>query len=75
MKVLQKNALTRKALGIRVIEFKFYRAGKSHWRIALESGEAFPISTFNFASEATVLRLAAEKLAADGKQVIYPKGA
>lgn len=74
MKVSQKNALTQKALGIRSIEFKFFRAGKAHWRVVLESGEEFTVTIGNLGTETGVLRLAAEKLAKDGRQVLYPKG-
>ena len=72
--IFSKNALTRMALGIRSIEFKHYRAGSAHWRVTMEDGEELSITTHNFGSESTVLRLAAEKLAKSGRAVSYPKG-
>ena len=61
--------------GIVRIEFKHYRAGSAHWRIVLEDGQEFSVSTHNLGTERTVLRLAAEKLAKAGRVVSYPKGA
>lgn len=75
MNVPQKNKMIREALGVTDIEFKFYRAGSSHWRVKLETGEEFSFAAPNLATESTVLRLTAEKLAKLGRQVHYPKGA
>jgi hypothetical protein len=70
--IYARNALTRLALGIRSIEFKCYRAGRAQWRVLLEDGEEFSVSTHNFGTESTVLRLAAEKLGKMGRAVTYP---
>jgi hypothetical protein len=75
MNVATKNERTKAALGIARIEFKFYRGGRAQWRVVLTDGKEFNVSTHNFGSESTVLRLAAEKLAASGRGVSYPKGA
>ena len=75
MNVAAKNERTKAALGIRSIEFKFYRAGRAHWRVVLNDGTEFSVSTHNFGTESTVLRLAADKLAKMSRGVSYPKGA
>jgi len=75
MRVWEKNERTKAALGIARIEFKCYRAARAQWRVVLVDGEEFSVSTHNFGTESTVLRLAAEKLAKMGRGVQYPKGA
>jgi hypothetical protein len=75
VRVRQKNARTRAALGIRDIEFTVYRANRAHWRVVLNDGEEFTVTTHYFGTESTVLRLAAEKLAKMQRGVEYPKGA
>lgn len=75
MNIFAKNERVKSALGIRLIEFKHYRAGSAHWRVILEDGEELNVITHNFGTESTVLRLAAEKLAKSGRGVSYPKGA
>lgn len=75
MNVFRKNARVQAALGIARTEFKFYRAGNAHWKVVMQSGEAFTVVTHNLGTESTVLRLAAEKLAKMGREVQYPKGA
>lgn len=75
MGITAKNELTKKALGIARIEFKFYRAARAQWRIVLDNGEQFSVSTHYFGTESTVLRLAADHLAKAGHGVLYPKRA
>jgi hypothetical protein len=75
MNVAVKNERMKAALGILRTEFKFYRAGRAQWRVVLHDGEEFSVSTHNFGTESTVLRIAAEKLAKMQRGVSYPKGA
>jgi len=75
MRVHQRNAITQAALGIARIEFRYYRSDRALWRVVMEDGEEFSVSTHYFGTESTVLRLAAEKLAKMGREVKYPKGA
>ena len=75
MKYSKKMSLLKQALGISAIEFKFYRAGLTHWSVRMESGEEFPVITHNLSTEKTVIRIAAEKLAKMDRKVLYPKGA
>lgn len=75
LNIAAKNDRLKAALGIRGIEFKFYRAGRAQWRVLLNDGEEFSVSTHNFGTESTVLRLAAERLAKMQRGVAYPKGA
>lgn len=71
MRVAAKNALVQKALGIARIEFKFYRSNRAQWRVVLDDGEQFSLSTHYFGTESTVLRLAAAELAKRGRGVRY----
>ncbi len=73
MKASAKNERTAAALGVSGIEFEYYRAGASHWRVFLKDGSEVNVVAPNLATESTVLRLAAEKLAKAGKAVTYPK--
>lgn len=75
LNILAKNERTKAALGIRVVEFKFYRAGRAQWRVVLKDGAEFSLGTHGFGTESTVLRLAARQLAKMGRGVSYPKGA
>ena len=72
MKSSAKNERTKAALGIRGIFFSFYRDGRSHWMVELNDGEQFQVSAPNLATESTVIRVAAEKLAKRGYPVQYP---
>lgn len=70
-----RNQRAMKALGIGQIDFLFYRAGKSHWQVTLSDGEDFTVALPNLATEVTVIRAAAERLARRGYPVEYPKEA
>jgi hypothetical protein len=69
-----KNMRTKAALGIAFIDFLYYRDGSTHWKVTLEDDTKFNVCAPNFATESTVLRLAAAKLAESGRGVRYPKG-
>jgi hypothetical protein len=73
MNVFAKNKRTAAALGVVSTEFKFYRAGSSHWRVRLKDGSELNVVAPNLATESTVLRLAAAQLAKAGRAVVYPK--
>lgn len=75
MNVFARNERTKKALGIASIEFMFYRANQSHWRVKLDDGESFTVALPNLSTESSVLRVAAEKLAKSGRPVKWPQGA
>lgn len=70
--VFRKNEQIKEALGITGIYFQFYRAGRAHWRIVLETKEEFTVTTPHLGStESTVLRVVAEKMAKEGRPVRY----
>lgn len=75
MNTAQRNEQTKRALGISTIYFRHYRAGKSHWLVTMTDGEKFRVVTPNLATESSVLRQMAEKLAELGRPVVWPKGA
>lgn len=75
MNTFERNARVQSALGIRSVHFVCYRLGRAHWRVTTNDGVEFTITTHNFGTESTVLRLAAEKLAKMGRAVEYPEGA
>ena len=59
------------ALGILKIEWTANRRHESMWRVVLDDGDEFTVTTALLGTESTVLRLAAEKLQQAGKQVVY----
>lgn len=71
----RRNARVRAALGIASVEFAYYRAGQSHWRVTLDDGEVLKFALNNLSTESSVLKAAADKLAKMGREVKYPKGA
>lgn len=76
MNIARKNERIKEALGIAAIEYKFYRAGRAHWRIILDSKEEFTVTTPHLGStESSVLRVVAEKMAKEGHAVRYARGA
>lgn len=72
MNTAQRNEVTKKALGIQSIVFRYYRQGKSHWRVTMTDGSEHTLALPNLASESTVLREIAERLAKSGRAVQYP---
>jgi hypothetical protein len=71
MNTARKNELTAKALGVSGTEFLYYRADRALWRVYMEDGESFTVTTHYFGTESTVLRLAAAELAKRGRPVKY----
>jgi len=74
MKMATKNALIRKALGMREVLFRYYGPARneSHWDVRMEDGSSLKVSLPNLATESTVLRAAAHKLAEMGREVRWP---
>lgn len=64
----------KEALGIREIDFCFYSPTKdrSHWKVELKDGGSFRISAPHLASESTLLKVAADRLAKMGRAVRWP---
>lgn len=72
MNAFRKNEQIKDALGIAHIEYKFYRAGRAHWRIVLNTKEEFTVTTPHLGStESTVLKVVAAKMAKEGRPVKY----
>lgn len=71
--VLKRNAIVKKALGIREIEFRFYRSNRSHWSVEMVDGVSFNLALPNLATESSVIRGAARKLAEMGRSVRWPE--
>jgi len=72
MNTAQRNEVTKKALGIATIHFQYYRQGRSHWLVTMNDGEVHTLALPNLATESTVLREMAERLAKSGRAVKYP---
>lgn len=73
-KTKTKNDRLKQALGIRSIQFRSYGGNNRWlWDVFLQDGTSILVTVPNLASESTVLKGAAEKLAKMGRAVEWPQ--